>query len=152
WHLIGHLQTNKVKYIIEKAAMIQSLDSWRLAEEIQKRAAACGRVMPVLAQVNIADDEKKFGLSAYETEGFLRRVATLPNLRVEGLMTIGPYCQNAEEIRPVFAQLKALFEELKRKDIPGVAMRRLSMGMSHDYAVAVEEGANIVRVGSAIFY
>lgn len=151
WHLIGHLQTNKVKYIIDKAAMIQSLDSWHLAEEIQKRAAACGRVMPVLAQVNIADDDNKFGLSAAETESFLRQVAGLPNLKVEGLMTIGPYCQNAEEIRPVFAEMKALFDGLKRKEIPGIGLRRLSMGMSHDYAVAVEEGANLVRVGSAIF-
>ncbi len=151
WHLIGHLQTNKVKYIIDKVKMIHSLDSLRLAAEIEKRAAAAKSVMPVLVQVNIADEESKFGLAKEMVPDFLRALAEYPHLSVEGLMTIGPFVSDSEEIRWVFREMRELKEQLHRLALPHVKMRELSMGMSNDYRIAVEEGATMVRVGTAIF-
>lgn len=151
WHLIGHLQTNKVKYLMGKVQMIHSLDSIELADEIQKRAANAGLVMPVLVQVNIAEEESKFGMKEEDVEDFLITVAKYPNLKVKGLMTIGPYLDDAEEIRPVFRSLRLLADKMRVLNIPNIEMEHLSMGMSNDYEVAVQEGATIVRVGSSIF-
>ncbi len=151
WHLIGHLQTNKVKYIIDKVKMIHSLDSLRLAAEIEKRAAAIERVMPVLVQVNIADEDSKFGLEKEEVPDFLRALAAYPHIAVEGLMTIGPFVSDSEEIRWVFKEMRELKESMSNLALPHVEMRELSMGMSNDYRVAVEEGATMVRVGTTIF-
>jgi pyridoxal phosphate enzyme (YggS family) len=151
WHLIGHLQTNKVKYIIDKVALIHSLDSVSLAKEINKRAGQIGRRMPVLVQVNVADEETKFGIAPEETIDFIKEVSVMPNIHIQGLMTIGPLVSEPEEVRPVFRRLRELRDEVSSQGFPGVEMNYLSMGMTNDYRVAIEEGANIVRVGSAIF-
>lgn len=151
WHLIGHLQTNKVKYIIDKVYMIHSLDSLKLAEEIQKRAEKIGRQIPCLVQVNIADEDTKFGLKKEEVENFLKEVSRFPNIEVQGLMTIGPHVADEEKIRSVFRELRELKEYLATLTLPKVKMRELSMGMSNDYIVAVQEGATMVRVGTSIF-
>lgn len=151
WHLIGHLQTNKVRYIIDKVSLIHSLDSLALAEEINKRALAAGRTNDVLVQVNVAGENTKYGLNPVETVDFIDTVRKLPGLAIRGLMTVGPYVSDPEEIRPVFRKLKMLAEQIKTMDLPGVEMKHLSMGMSNDYKVAVEEGATLVRVGSVIF-
>lgn len=151
WHLIGHLQTNKVKYIVDKVHMIHSLDSLKLAEEIEKRASSIDRVIPCLVQVNIADEDTKFGLQKEDTEAFLREMVHFPHIAVEGLMTIGPHVVEGEAISAVFRQLRELKEELNLKALPAVKMRELSMGMSADYPLAVREGATMVRVGTTIF-
>lgn len=151
WHLIGHLQTNKVKYMIDKVAMLHSLDSIDLARELHKRAAAAGRVLPALVQVNIAEEESKFGIAADEAADFLDAMADFPAIRLEGLMTIGPFTEQAEEIRPVFRELRSILEHEQKRNRPHMDLRHLSMGMSNDYTVAVEEGATMVRVGSSIF-
>ncbi|MEL7567784.1 MAG: YggS family pyridoxal phosphate-dependent enzyme [Dehalobacterium sp.] len=151
WHLIGHLQTNKVKYIIDKVSLIHSLDTIVLAKEINKRAERAGRVMPVLVQVNVADEDTKYGVVLGDAISFIKELLVLPHLKVEGLMTIGPLVDKAEEVRPVFRELRKLRDKIKEMDLPGVSMNYLSMGMTNDYQVAVEEGSNIVRIGSAIF-
>jgi len=151
WHLIGHLQTNKVKYIIDKVSLIHSLDSISLAKEINKRAEKFGRSMSVLVQVNVADEDTKFGLPPEDTINFIKEVSPLPYLNIRGLMTIGPLTEDPEEVRPVFRRLRELKEEISHMKLPGVKMDYLSMGMTNDYRIAVEEGANIVRIGSAIF-
>lgn len=151
WHLIGHLQTNKVKFIIDKVHMIHSLDRLDLANEIQKRAAKAGRTMDVLVQVNVAGEESKFGISPEEAGGFVKQLAVYPNLRVRGLMTVAPHVQNPEDVRPVFRQLKKIFIDIRQENIDNINMDYLSMGMSNDYEVAIEEGANMVRIGTAIF-
>ncbi|MGI6630906.1 MAG: YggS family pyridoxal phosphate-dependent enzyme [Bacillota bacterium] len=151
WHLIGHLQTNKVKYIIDKVSLIHSLDSVNLAKEINKRAQKAGRVMPVLVQVNVADEETKFGLPTEDTVDFIKEVKDMPYIKISGLMTIGPLVADEEEVRPIFKELRLLRDKIKQMELPGVAMDYLSMGMTNDYRVAVEEGSNIVRIGSAIF-
>ncbi len=151
WHLIGHLQSNKVKYIVDKVSLIHSLDSLSLAEEINKRMLPLGRVMDVLVQVNVADEDTKFGISPAETRDFIDAVRQLPGLKIKGLMTIGPYVEEPEEVRPVFRKLRMLAEELKTIGLPGVEMNHLSMGMSNDYIIAVEEGATLLRLGSALF-
>lgn len=151
YHLIGHLQTNKVKYIIDKVSLIHSLDSLELAAEIEKRAANAGRVMPVLVQVNVADEDSKFGIAPGRTLDFIREASRFHHLKIQGLMTIGPMTVDPEGIRPVFRQLRQLREATSAAGIPGVEMKYLSMGMSGDYQVAVEEGSNILRIGSGIF-
>ncbi|MBU7008591.1 YggS family pyridoxal phosphate-dependent enzyme [Phosphitispora fastidiosa] len=151
WHLIGHLQRNKVKYITDKVSLIHSLDSAVLAEEINRRMSSMGRVMDVLVQVNIAEDPNKYGIKANQVIDFVETAAQLQGIRIRGLMTIGPYVSDPEEIRPVFRELRKLAGNVKKMDLPGVDMRHLSMGMSNDYIVAIEEGATLVRIGSAIF-
>ena len=151
WHLIGHLQRNKVKYITDKVSLIHSLDSAALAEEIDRRMNSMGRIMDVLVQVNIAEDPNKYGIKANQVIDFVEAAAQLQGIRIKGLMTIGPYVSDPEEIRPVFRELRTLAENVKKMDLPGVDMRHLSMGMSNDYIVAIEEGATLVRIGSAIF-
>lgn len=151
WHMIGHLQRNKVKYIIDKACMIHSVDSLRLAETIQQEAGKLDLIMPVLIEVNIAREESKFGVSPEETEELVRQVAQLPNLRVEGLMTIAPFVEIAERNRVYFSNLRKLYVDIKSKNIDNVNMCNLSMGMTGDYEIAIEEGATLVRVGTGIF-
>jgi pyridoxal phosphate enzyme (YggS family) len=149
WHLIGHLQTNKVKYIIDKVVMIHSVDSLKLAQEIDKRAGAAGKVMDVLIQVNAAHEEGKFGADPKDVPQLAADIAAgCPNVRIRGLMHIAPYAEDPEEVRPYFREVKALYDELAGQ-YPDFAY--LSMGMSHDFETAIEEGANIIRVGTSIF-
>lgn len=151
WHMIGHLQRNKVKYIIDKACMIHSVDSLRLAETIQQEAKKLDLIMPVLIEVNIAREDSKFGVSPEETEELVRQAAKLPNLKVEGLMTIAPFVEKAERNRVYFSNLRKLYVDIKSKNIDNVNMCNLSMGMTGDYEIAIEEGATLVRVGTGIF-
>ncbi|MDT3700295.1 MAG: YggS family pyridoxal phosphate-dependent enzyme [Thermincola sp.] len=151
WHMIGHLQSNKVKYIVDKISLLHSLDSIALAEEIDKRLTRLGRPMDVLVQVNIADESTKSGIKPAETEHFIDKIRCLPGIKVRGLMTIGPYAAGEQEIRGVFRHLRLLAERVKALDFPEVEMKHLSMGMSNDYKIAVEEGATLVRLGSTIF-
>lgn len=151
WHMIGHLQRNKIKYIIDKVALIHSVDSLRLAEAIQAEAAKHQVTMPILIEVNVAEEESKFGLSVEETLPLIEQVSTMENLRVQGLMTIAPYVDDPEENRWVFQRLKKLSVDISQKNINNIDMCVLSMGMTGDYEVAIEEGATIVRVGTGIF-
>ncbi|ADG82969.1 YggS family pyridoxal phosphate-dependent enzyme [Thermincola potens] len=151
WHLIGHLQKNKVKYIVDKVVLIHSLDSYPLAEEINKRAVARGKCLDVLIQVNVAREPTKFGLDLSEVDDFINAVKDLPGLAVKGLMTIAPFVGDPEAVRPVFRELKKKFDALKTMEIPSAEMKYLSMGMSNDYRIAIEEGANLVRIGTRIF-
>lgn len=151
WHMIGHLQRNKIKYIIDKVCMIHSIESVRLAEAVSEEAAKHGRVIPVLVEVNMAGEETKFGIRPEETEDFIREISLLPNIQVNGLMTIAPYTENAEDNRIYFRNLKKLYVDIKEKNIDNVVMSNLSMGMTGDYEVAIEEGATMVRVGTGIF-
>ncbi|MBQ2095728.1 MAG: YggS family pyridoxal phosphate-dependent enzyme [Firmicutes bacterium] len=152
WHLIGHLQTNKVKYIIDKVVMIHSVDSVHLAQEIDKRAAAAGRTMDVLLQVNAAHEESKFGLDPKDVPQVFREILdSCPNVKIRGLMHIAPWSEDPEEIRPYFKEVKDLFDTLAAVEHPNADFKYLSMGMSHDFETAIEEGANIIRVGTSIF-
>lgn len=151
WHLIGHLQRNKVKMALSLFSMIQSVDSLPLAEEIQKRAEQIQQAVDVLVQVNIGREKTKYGIDPDNTKSFVEKIALFPNLRVRGLMTIAPFKQNPEEVRPYFRQLREIFENIKQAPINNVNMEYLSMGMSNDFEVAVEEGANMVRIGTGIF-
>ncbi|MGI6586651.1 MAG: YggS family pyridoxal phosphate-dependent enzyme [Lutisporaceae bacterium] len=151
WHLIGHLQTNKVKYIIDKVALIHSVDSLRLAEEISKRAERAGMVKDVLVQVNVAQEETKFGIEYESIDSFVEQLSSFPGIRVKGLMTIAPYYEDAERTRPVFRRLKEKYDMLATAAVSNVEMKYLSMGMSNDYKVAIEEGSNMVRIGTGIF-
>ena len=149
WHFIGNLQTNKVKYIIDKVSLIHSLDRPSLAEEIQKRAERLGKVQDVLIEVNVGKEETKGGVYEEDLEKLFEYCLSLKNLRVLGLMAIPPYKENPEEVRPYFVKLRKLKEKLE--DLYKIKLPHLSMGMSGDFEVAVEEGATIVRIGSAIF-
>lgn len=151
WHMIGHLQRNKVKYIADKVTMIHSLDSLRLAETIESEASKHNRVIPVLIEVNVAMEESKFGISVDEVLPFVQELSKFPHLRVNGLMTIAPYVENAEENRQIFRKLKKLSVDIEEKNINNINMSVLSMGMTGDYQVAIEEGATMVRVGTGIF-
>lgn len=151
WHLIGHLQTNKVKYIIDKVSMIHSVDSISLADEIQKRAEKINRIINILVQVNIADEATKFGIKKNETLDFVRELSLYKNVKVKGLMTIAPISENTKDIRWVFTELRKLYIDITQENIHNIDMDSLSMGMSNDYEIAIEEGANIVRIGTAIF-
>ena len=151
WHLIGHLQRNKVKYIVDKAELIHSVDSLKLAEEISKEALKKNVEVNILIEVNVAEEESKFGVSVEETPVLVEEIAKLPGINIQGLMTIAPYTTDPEENRPVFRTLKKLAVDIKKKNIDNVCMDVLSMGMTGDYQVAVEEGATLVRVGTGIF-
>ena len=151
WHMIGHLQRNKVKYIVDKVAMIHSVDSLRLAEEISKEALKKNVTVSVLIEVNVAGEETKFGVAPSEVEELLRQVAVLPGIVVKGLMTIAPFVDNPEDNRRYFAALKQLSVDITKKNIDNITMNVLSMGMTGDYTVAIEEGASFVRVGTGIF-
>ena len=151
WHMIGHLQRNKVKYIIDKVVMIHSVDSLRLAEQIEKEAAKIDRIIPILVEINVAMEETKFGATDASAIELVEQIAKLPHLHIEGLMTSAPYTEDAEENRVYFRKLKQLSVDIKCKNIDNVAMNELSMGMTGDYEVAIEEGATMVRVGTGIF-
>ena len=151
WHLIGHLQTNKVKYIIDKAYLIHSVDSYKLAKEISKEAIKKNVTANILIEVNVANEESKFGVSIDECEQLICDISKLPGIIIKGLMTVAPFVENEEENRPVFRKLKQLFVDINEKNIDNVFMEIMSMGMSGDYRVAVEEGATYVRVGTKIF-
>jgi pyridoxal phosphate enzyme (YggS family) len=151
WHFIGHLQRNKVKQAVGIFDMIESLDSLRLAEEIDKRCSEIGKVMPVLVEVNSGREEQKFGVLPEDVEELVRKASTLPNIKIMGLMTMGPRFGNPEDSRPYFIKTREIFEKIKRLNLPNVEMRVLSMGMTNSYRVALEEGANMVRIGTKIF-
>ena len=151
FHQIGHLQTNKVKYVVDKAALIHSVDSIRLAKEIQKEAAKKDIIAQVLIEVNIAREESKFGLMAEEVIPFLEEIKDYDHIHVNGLMTIAPFVDNPEDNRKYFRELKQLSLDITCKNIDNIDMNVLSMGMTNDYRVAIEEGATMVRVGTAIF-
>ncbi len=151
WHYIGHLQRNKVKYItrMKNCLMIESVDSPRLAKEINKRAAKNDRVMPVLVEVNVAGDENKYGFKVEDTIDFLKKAEKkYNNIDIQGLMTIVPYVDDPEEVRPYFKRLAKLKEDANKE---GLSLTELSMGMSNDYKIAIEEGATIIRIGTALF-
>ena len=151
WHMIGHLQRNKVKYIIDKVAMIHSVDSLRLAQTIEQEAAKKDLVMPILLEVNVAEEESKFGLATNEVLPLLEKISIFSHIKVMGLMTIAPFVKNPEENREVFRTLKKLSVDINAKNINNVNMSVLSMGMTGDYQVAVQEGSTMVRVGTGIF-
>lgn len=151
WHMIGHLQRNKVKQVIDKACLIHSVDSYRLAQEISVQAQKKGITVSILVEVNIANEETKFGISSEDTILLVEEIAQLPKLKIAGLMTIAPYVVDAEENRLYFRQIKQLSVDIKNKNIDNVSMDILSMGMTGDYEVAIEEGATMVRVGTGIF-
>ena len=151
FHMIGHLQRNKVKYIVGKVYLIHSVDSLRLAEEISKEAVKKGVSVNILIEVNVAEEESKFGVTCEETAELVKKIAALPGIFVKGLMTIAPYVENPEENRQYFVNLRKLSVDITRQNIDNVSMDILSMGMSGDYIVAVEEGATYVRVGTGIF-
>ena len=151
WNMIGHLQTNKVKYIIGKTSLIHSVDSLKLAEEIQKQAVKHDVTADILVEVNIANEESKFGISKDETIQMVRDIAKLDHLKIKGLMTIAPFVENPEDNRLYFREIKQLSVDINNQNIDNVSMDVLSMGMTGDYMVAIEEGATMVRVGTGIF-
>lgn len=151
WHMIGHLQKNKVRQVIDKTVMIHSVDSVSLAAQIEKEAAKRNLDVDILLEVNVAGEESKFGFSPEETESAVREIAQFPHVHIQGLMTIAPFVENSEENRSVFQKLYQLNVDIKSKNIDNVNMVVLSMGMTGDYTVAVEEGASMIRVGTGIF-
>ncbi len=151
WHMIGHLQRNKVKYIIGKVSMIHSVDSLRLAEEISKEAVRKDTAVDILIEVNAAGEESKYGVTLEEAPKLVRQIASLPGIHIKGLMTIAPFTENPEDNRSFFRKLMQLSVDIERKNIDNVDMAVLSMGMTGDYTVAIEEGATCVRVGTGIF-
>lgn len=151
WHMIGHLQRNKVKYIVGKVDLIHSVDTYRLAEEINIQAKKKNVIVPILVEVNIAEEESKFGTSAEDAMLLVSEIAQFENVQVKGLMTIAPYVENPEDNRAYFQKIKQLSVDIRNKNIDNVSMEILSMGMTGDYMVAIEEGATMVRVGTGIF-
>ncbi len=151
WHMIGHLQRNKVKYIIDKVDLIHSVDSVRLAETIEKEAARQNLTVNILIEVNVAGEESKFGVSPEELPEFIDKVAEFSHIRVLGLMTIAPFVEDSEENRRIFEDLRKLSVDIAEKNVDNITMRVLSMGMTNDYSVAIEEGATMIRVGTGIF-
>lgn len=151
WHMIGHLQTNKVKYIVDKVDLIHSVDSIKLAQTINKESEKRNIVSNILIEVNVAMEESKFGITVDEVEDFISEISYLNNIKVKGLMTIAPYVENPEENRNIFRKLKQLSVDINAKNIDNINVSILSMGMTNDYEVAIEEGANMVRVGTGIF-
>lgn len=151
WHMIGHLQRNKVKYIVGKVELIHSVDTYRLAEEINIQAKKQNVIVPILVEVNIAHEESKFGISAEDAILLVEEISRLENIRIKGLMTIAPYVENPEDNRLYFRKIKQLSVDITNKNIDNVSMEILSMGMTGDYMVAIEEGATMVRVGTGIF-
>ena len=151
WHMIGHLQTNKVKYIIDKVKLIHSVDSLRLAETIEKEAEKHNCTADILLEVNVAEEESKFGLKTEEVIPVYEKILQYSHINVRGLMTIAPFVENPEKNRSIFADLHKLYVDIKRKNIDNGTVSILSMGMTNDYEVAIEEGATMVRIGTGIF-
>lgn len=151
WHLIGHLQTNKVKYIVDKVYLIHSVDSIHLAQQIEHECEKKNVDVNILIQVNVAKEDTKFGLMAEDVMSMIETISKLPHIHIKGLMTIAPFVEDAEENRQFFSDLKKLSVDIRNKNIDNVSMDVLSMGMSGDYRVAIEEGSTMVRVGTSIF-
>ena len=151
WHMIGHLQRNKVKQVIDKSILIHSVDSIRLAEAIELEASKKNMVVNILLEVNVAEEESKFGMKIEEVLPAVQLISTFSHVKIKGLMTIAPFVENAEDNRPVFARLKKLSVDIASKNIDNVNVDILSMGMTNDYQVAIEEGATMIRVGTGIF-
>ena len=151
WHIIGHLQRNKAKDAIKISDCIQSVDSLRLAKEIDQQCARISKIMPVFIEVNIGNEESKSGANPDEILDLIHQVSELPNLRIEGMMTMEPFFENPEEARPYLKRMKQLFDEVKSYNIPNTDIKILSMGMSNSYQVAIEEGSNMVRIGTKLF-
>ncbi len=151
WHFIGHLQKNKVKKVVSLFDMIQTVDSYKLCEEIDKRAGALGKVMKILIEINIASEENKSGVLPENAEKLIREISEFKNVQILGLMTMGPFVKDGELLRPYFKKAKEIFNHIKNKNIPRVKMEYLSMGMSASYKVAIEEGANMIRLGTVLF-
>lgn len=151
WHLIGHLQRNKAKYIVDFVHLIHSVDSLELAYEIDKQARKAKRQVPVLIQINTSNEDSKFGVEPENALTLTKQVAELENLKVSGLMTIGAFFSDPEMVRPCFKNLRLIFEKIKLLGLKNIEMKHLSMGMTHDFEVAIEEGATIIRIGTAIF-
>ncbi|MDE6209132.1 MAG: YggS family pyridoxal phosphate-dependent enzyme [Lachnospiraceae bacterium] len=151
WHLIGHLQTNKVKYIVDKVSLIHSVDSVHLANQIERECIKKNVEADILVQVNVAEEDTKYGLKVEETISMVKEIAALPHVHIKGLMTIAPFVDNPEDNREVFKALKKLSVDINDKNIDNVCMDILSMGMSGDYEIAIEEGSTMVRVGTSIF-
>ncbi|MBN2255866.1 MAG: YggS family pyridoxal phosphate-dependent enzyme [Deltaproteobacteria bacterium] len=151
WHLIGHLQTNKCKYAVRLFDMIHSVDRLKLARELDKRAGIAGTTMDILVEVNVSGEESKSGVTLQAALPLIREISTFEHIKVKGLMTMPPWFDDPEDARPYFVDLRKLGARIAKENIPGVEMKELSMGMSQDYRVAVEEGATIVRIGTAIF-
>ena len=151
WHLIGHLQSNKAKQACQLFSWIHSVDSLSLAEKIDRSAAALGRRLPVLIEVHLGEEASKFGVEENDLAHLAEQVGALPSLELRGLMTLPPFFDNPEDARPFFRRLRELAARIEARNLPGVSMRELSMGMSHDFEIAIEEGATLVRVGTAIF-
>lgn len=151
FHLIGHLQSNKVKYIIDKVKLIHSVDSLKLIDEIDKRAKKSNKIVNILIQVNVAREETKFGIDINEVDDYIEYASKFDNIKVQGLMTIAPYYEDPEKTRPIFRILKEKFDELANIKYNNVEMKYLSMGMTNDYKVAIEEGSNMIRIGTKIF-
>jgi pyridoxal phosphate enzyme (YggS family) len=151
WHIIGRLQTNKVKYLDQRITLIHSLDRIELAEALQKRGQKINHTFPVLVQANVSGEDTKAGIYADDLRNFILKLSKMGNIKIKGLMTIAPYTEDPEEVRYVFKEIKKLAVDIERENIENVSMEHLSMGMSGDYEIAVEEGSTIVRIGSALF-
>jgi hypothetical protein len=149
--MIGHLQKNKVKYIIDKTVLIHSVDSLSLAEEIDKRAKNRGLVANVLIELNIGEEESKFGIKEENIYDFIKSLENFENIRVLGLMTVAPFCENPEDVRWVFKKMKDIYDKISTMNLKNAEMKYLSMGMTNDFEVAIEEGSNMIRIGTAIF-
>ncbi len=151
WHFIGHLQRNKVKKAVEIFDMIETVDSPELSKEIDKRCSQRKRIMPVLVEINSGREKQKFGIFPKDAEDFIKEISGLKNIKIEGFMTMGPMFGDPEDARPYFVETKKLFDRIKTLNLPGLEMKYLSMGMTNSYQIAIEEGANIVRLGTKIF-
>jgi len=151
WHMIGHLQRNKVKRAVQLFDLIETVDSWRLAETLDRHCAVTGKVMPILVEINSGREANKTGVLPENVDGFMQRINELQHICVQGLMTMGPRFGDPEEARPYFQATREAFERLAASNLPNITMRYLSMGMSNSYHVAIEEGANVVRIGTKIF-
>ncbi len=151
WHMIGHLQKNKVKYIIDKTVLIHSVESIELAEEINKRAIKNNLTSNVLIELNIGEEESKYGINEESVYEFVKNMEQFENIKVLGLMTVAPFCENPEDVRWVFKKMKNINDKISTMNLRNTEMKYLSMGMTNDYEVAIEEGSNIIRIGTAIF-
>ncbi|MFZ7122050.1 MAG: YggS family pyridoxal phosphate-dependent enzyme [Eubacteriaceae bacterium] len=153
WHFIGHLQTNKVKYIIDKVCLIHSVDSLKLAQEIQRQSVKHDKITDILIQINVSKEKSKYGINIEEYEDFLESLKQMKNINVKGLMTIAPYTEKIEETRYIFSELKEIYDKIKINEIAyfNVEMKTLSMGMTNDYLIAIDEGSNMIRVGRGVF-
>lgn len=151
WHMIGHLQKNKVKYIIDKTVLIHSVESLSLAEEINKRAEKNNLIANVLVELNIGEEDSKFGIKEESVYDFILSLEKFENIRVLGLMTVAPFCENPEDVRWVFKKMKYIYDKISTMNLRNTKMKYLSMGMTNDFEIAIEEGSNIIRIGTAIF-